>query len=171
MEATAQTTTADAAQLGRSAPSQPIAEPHLGAWHALLNAHGAITGRLQEALTEAGLPPLPWYAVLSTLAASPEGRLRMGELAEALVISRGGMTKLVDRLVKSGLLDRAVCDSDRRISYAVLLPAGRELLGQMKPVVAAELESGFVATLSASQAESLRDTLARVADSVCSGTR
>ena len=48
----------------------------------------------------------------------------MGDLAEALVITRGGLTKLVDRLVKAGLLERTFCETDRRVSYATLMPAG-----------------------------------------------
>ena len=65
--------------------------------------------------------------------------MKMGDLAEALVITRGGLTKLVDRLIKAGLLERTFCETDRRVSYATLLPAGRELLEEMRPVVVAEL--------------------------------
>ena len=59
----------------------------------------------------------------------------MGDLAEALVITRGGLTKLVDRLVKAGLLERTFCETDRRVSYATLTPAGRDLLDEMRPAV------------------------------------
>ena len=52
--------------------------------------------------------------------------MKMGDLAEALVITRGGLTKLVDRLVKAGLLERTFCETDRRVSYATLMPAGAE---------------------------------------------
>jgi len=157
-EATARTNGAEAAT-----------DPHRDAWLGLCRTHAAVTGRLQEALTDAGLPPLGWYEVLSTLAASPEQRLKMGDLADALVISRGGLTKLVDRLVKAGLLKRAFCETDRRVSYATLPRAGREMLGEMQPVVYAEIEASFAASLSARQADSLRDALARVSGSVCSG--
>ncbi|HSC20304.1 MAG TPA: MarR family transcriptional regulator, partial [Solirubrobacterales bacterium] len=74
-------------------------DPHREAWISLTQTHAAVTGRLQEALTAAELPPLPWFEVLATLHRAPEQRLKMGELAEALVITRGGLTKLVDRLV------------------------------------------------------------------------
>ena len=72
----------------------------------------------------------------------------MGDLAEALVITRGGLTKLVDRLVKAGLIERTFCETDRRVSYATLLPAGAELLEEMVPIVSAELELAFAARLS-----------------------
>src|SRR5215510_12931911 len=91
-------------------------DPHRDAWRALCRAHAGVTGRLQEALTGSGLTPLAWYEVLDAVAASKDQRLKMGDLAQALVISRGGLTKLVDRLVKAGLLERAFCAEDRRVS-------------------------------------------------------
>lgn len=142
---------------------------HREAWIAVARTHAAVTGRIQEALTAAELPPLPWYEVLATIADSPEQRLRMGELAGALVISRGGLTKLVDRLIKAGLLERAFCESDRRVSYATLLPAGVELLEEMRPVVQGELEASFAANISERQAEQLCDTLERVRGNACGG--
>ena len=66
----------------------------------------------------------PGIEVLATVAEAAEERMRMGDLAEALVITRGGLTKLVDRLVNAGLLERTLCESDRRVSYATLMPAG-----------------------------------------------
>ena len=113
--------------------SSPKTTPHGEAWAAISHTHAAITGRLQEALASADLPPLPWYEVLATVADAEDERLKMGELAEALVISRGGLTKLVDRLVKAGLMERTFCETDRRVSYATPLPAGTELLEEMRP--------------------------------------
>ena len=110
---------------GSRRASAPRPRPHGEAWDPLSRTHAAITLRLQEALAQADFPPLPWYEVLATVAEAPEQRMRMGELAEALVITRGGLTKLVDRLVKAGLLERTFCETDRRVSYATLLPAGR----------------------------------------------
>jgi DNA-binding MarR family transcriptional regulator len=140
---------------------------HGEAWGALTRTHAAIVGRLQEALAGADFPPLPWYEVLATVAEAPEERMRMGDLAETLVITRGGLTKLVDRLVKAGLLERTFCETDRRVSYATLLPAGRELLEEMRPVVVAELKVTFAARLSAAEADALRETLERVRVSAC----
>jgi len=133
----------------------------------LTRTHAAIVQRLQEALAGAELPPLPWYEVLATVADAPEERMKMGELAEALVITRGGLTKLVDRLVKAGLLERTFCETDRRVSYATLLPAGHGLLEEMRPVVVVELNVAFASKLSEGEAEGLRDTLERVRISAC----
>ena len=142
-------------------------DPHREAWIALTQTHSAVSGRLQEALTAAELPPLPWFEVLATLDRAPEQRLKMGELAEALVITRGGLTKLVDRLIKAGLLERTFCETDRRVSYATLLPAGVELLGEMRPIVRAELAAAFSARLSVEQAEGLREMLEQVRSAAC----
>src|SRR3954467_9138790 len=142
-------------------------DPHREAWIAITQTHAAVTGRLQEALTAAELPPLPWFEVLATLDRAPEQRLKMGELAEARVITRGGVTKVVDRLIKAGLLERTFCETDRRVSYATLLPAGTELLEEMRPVVRGELALAFSANLSAVEAEELRATLERIRGSAC----
>jgi len=142
-------------------------DPHREAWIAITQTHAAVTGRLQEALTAAELPPLPWFEVLATLDRAPEQRLKMGELADALVITRGGLTKLVDRLIKAGLLERTFCETDRRVSYATLLPAGVELLEDMRPLVRAELALAFSANLTVEQAEELRSTLERIRGSAC----
>jgi DNA-binding MarR family transcriptional regulator len=142
-------------------------DPHREAWIAIAQTHAAVTGRLQEALTAAELPPLPWFEVLATLDRAPEQRLKMGDLAEALVITRGGLTKLVDRLIKAGLLERTFCETDRRVSYATLLPAGVELLAEMRPVVRGELATAFTANLSVAEAEELRGTMDRIRGSAC----
>ena len=142
-------------------------DPHREAWIAITQTHAAVTGRLQEVLTAAELPPLAWFEVLATLDRAPEQRLKMGELAEALVITRGGLTKLVDRQIKAGLLERTFCETDRRVSYATLLPAGVELLAEMRPLVRAELASAFSANLSVEQAEELRTMLEQVRSSAC----
>jgi DNA-binding MarR family transcriptional regulator len=148
-------------------PHRTAGSPHGDAWGALTRTHAAIVGRLQEALAAADFPPLPWYEVLAAVAEAPERRMRMGDLAEALVITRGGLTKLVDRLIKAGLMERTFCETDRRVSYATLLPAGEEMLDEMRPVVIAELRSSFAAKLSVSEAEGLRETLERVRSSAC----
>jgi DNA-binding MarR family transcriptional regulator len=147
----------------------PAPTPHGEAWGALARTHAAVSQRLQEALAQGDFPPLPWYEVLATVAEAPEQRMRMGDLAEALVITRGGLTKLVDRLVKAGLLERTFCETDRRVSYATLCPAGRDLLAEMRPAIVGELEIAFSANLSVKQANELRASLDRVRGTACAG--
>lgn len=159
-----QATATDTAPRNRECPAPT---PHGEAWGALARTHAAVSQRLQEALAQGDFPPLPWYEVLATVAEAPEQRMRMGDLAEALVITRGGLTKLVDRLVKAGLLERTFCETDRRVSYATLLPAGATLLAEMRPVVVGELEVAFSANLSVEQANELRDNLDQVRATAC----
>ncbi len=147
----------------------PANTPHGEAWGALARTHAAVSQRLQEALAQGDHPPLPWYEVLATVAEAPDQRMRMGDLAEALVITRGGLTKLVDRLVKAGLLERTFCETDRRVSYATLLPAGMNLLREMRPVIVGELEVAFSASLSVEQANDLREKLDLVRGTACRG--
>src|SRR2546428_8684130 len=108
-------------------------EPQLSAWRALLGAHAAVITRVEQALAAAGLPPLAWYDVLWAVRESPQRRARLGELAARLTISRGGMTKLVDRLEQAGLLRREPTPNDRRGAYAVLTAAGEATPKRMWP--------------------------------------
>jgi DNA-binding MarR family transcriptional regulator len=152
-----------------SGEGEALSSPQSEAWEALSSTYAAVSLRLQEALAQNDFPPLPWFDLLCAVAAAPEERMRMGELAEALVMTRGGLTKLVDRLVKAGLLERTFCETDRRVSYATLLPAGAEMLAEMRPVVATELAASFAGRLDATQAHELRGNLERLRSSACGG--
>jgi DNA-binding MarR family transcriptional regulator len=168
------TTVPEAPPAAATATAGPVdrdGTPHGDAWGALTRTHAAVTQRLQEALSHSDFPPLPWYDVLAAVAEAPEQRMRMGDLAEALVITRGGLTKLVDRLIKAGLMERTFCESDRRVSYATLLPSGAQLLEEMRPVVAAELAVAFSANISEAEAGELRETLDRVRGTACAGVQ
>jgi len=167
MATTAKSEKTAADGIGRNG-GEPDSNPHREAWIALCRAHAGLTGRLQETLTEAGLPPLPWYEVMDAVAGAPEEGMKMGDLAEALVISRGGLTKLVDRLVKAGLVKRGLCPTDRRVSYAILTQGGREVYEEMKPVVVGELRAAFLRSLTARQAAALRDGLVKLTATACS---
>ena len=105
--------------------------------------------------------------MLATVAEAPEQRMRMGDLAEVLVITRGGLTKLVDRLVKAGLLERTFCETDRRVSYATLLPAGRDLLAEMRPVIVGELERRLLGQPQRREAERAARDAGRVRGNAC----
>jgi DNA-binding MarR family transcriptional regulator len=135
-----------------------IPRHRLDAWRALLNAHAATVARAEEALADAGLPPLAWYDVLWALRRAPQRRVRLGELAEELTISRGGATKLVDRLESAGLLRREPVPGDRRGAYAVLTHEGEAMLKQMWPVYESVLVE-VLQGLDAERAALLRETL------------
>lgn len=142
------------------------AQPLLDAWRAVATTHAAVTERVQKALAEADLPPMSWFEVLSAVKRSPTGRPRMSELAEWLTLSRGGITKLVDRLQDAGCLTRVSCSEDRRSLQAELTPAGEKLLAEMQGVYEGELER-HLATLTGEEAEVITTALQKVTGSTC----
>jgi DNA-binding MarR family transcriptional regulator len=93
----------------------------------MLRAHSELTRALDAELTREHDLPLSSYEVLLFLADSPDGRMRMSELADSVLLSRSGLTRLVDRLERDGLLKRARCDSDARGLFAEITPKGRRL--------------------------------------------
>jgi DNA-binding MarR family transcriptional regulator len=144
--------------------SAHVPEPHLSAWRALLNAHASVVGRIDEALANAGLPPLSWYDVLWAVRRAPGKQVRMAELADGLTLSRGGITKLVDRLESAGFLRRERAKDDGRGFYAALTDAGEEMLRRMWPVYARILRETWVDTLSDEEAAVISAGLARAKD-------
>src|SRR3954447_23239335 len=99
---------------------------------ARLTAHTTMTAHIEDALSEAGLPPLAWYDVLWPVYQAEDRRLRMRELAEQVVtISRSGLTRLVDRIVDAGMLERAGTPGDRRGTDVILTDKGVALLKRM----------------------------------------
>src|SRR5216110_2488789 len=126
--------------------------PQLDAWRAVVTSHAAVTERVQRALAAADLPPLSWFEMLYAVKRSPTGRPRMSELAEWLTLSRGGITKLVDRLQDAGCIALVSCSEDRRSLQAELTPAGEKLLAEMQTVYEGELER-HLASLTPEEAE------------------
>ena len=136
------------------------------AWRAVVTSHAAVTERLQRALAAADLPPLSWFELLWAVKRSPSSRPRMSELAEWLTLSRGGITKLVDRLTEAGYLDRVACAEDRRSFRAELTPAGDKALEEMRAVYDSELER-YLNTLTAQEAELVTAALEKVTGRTC----
>jgi DNA-binding MarR family transcriptional regulator len=93
----------------------------------MLRAHAALTRALDAQLAREHKLPLSSYEVLLFLADAPDGQMRMSELAESVLLSRSGLTRLVDRLERDGLLKRERCESDARGLFAEITPKGRRL--------------------------------------------
>lgn len=100
----------------------------LATWRTFLRAHATVTRRLEAELVAEHELPLASYDVLVQLSEAPERRLRMTELADRILLSRSGLTRLADRLERDGLLTREACPSDARGTLAVLTDAGLERL-------------------------------------------
>jgi DNA-binding MarR family transcriptional regulator len=121
------------------------------AWQAFLDAQAAILRQLEAELIERENMTLAEYDVLIQLNLGPGGRLRMSDLSERVRLSRSGLTRLVDRLVKGGLVKRGRCADDRRGMYAILTPAGIARLRRARPVHHGGIREHFGKRLSAAQ--------------------
>jgi DNA-binding MarR family transcriptional regulator len=113
--------------MGNYSTAELLDDEELAAWRGMLRAHAALTRELDAQLAREHKLPLSSYEVLLFLADAPEGRMRMAELAESVLLSRSGLTRLVDRLEREGLLKRKPCESDARGYFAQITPQGRRL--------------------------------------------
>ena len=134
----------------------------LAAWRLLLEAHATVTELLErELVAERGLP-LTRYDVLLNLAEAPGGRLRMQELSASVLLSKSGLSRLVDRMVEAGLVRRERCEDDRRGWFAVLTDQGRSALRRAAPVHLRGIHEHFTSHLEPHEVEAMRAALARV---------
>ena len=134
----------------------------LSAWRLLLEAHATVTELLEhELVAERGLP-LNRYDVLLNLAEAPEGRLRMQELSESVLLSKSGLSRLVDRMVEAGLVRRERCEDDRRGWFAVLTDQGRGALRRAAPVHLRGIQEHFTGHLEPEEVQAMTAALTRV---------
>ena len=136
-------------------PTQTVVESfterELAAWRGFLRTHAGLVKELDADLEAHHQLPLTSYDVLTTLADQPQGRMRMRDLAEAVVLSRSGLTRLVDRLQREGLLEREQCTSDARGAYAVLTETGRDRLREAQPLHRDGVRRRFLSRFSAEE--------------------
>jgi DNA-binding MarR family transcriptional regulator len=135
---------------------------YLSAWRLLLEAHATVTELLEhELVAERGLP-LSRYDVLLNLAEAPEGRLRMQELSASVLLSKSGLSRLVDRMVEAGLVRRERCQDDRRGWFAVLTDQGRSALRRAAPVHLRGIQEHFTGHLEPEEVRAMTAALTRV---------
>jgi DNA-binding MarR family transcriptional regulator len=154
------------ARVNVGAPSHPeqaeLGEAELGAWRGLVRVHAALVRELDAELdTRHGLP-LSSYEVLRCLSRAPGGRLRMAELAEHVLLSRSGMTRLIDRLEREGMVCRSSCDKDGRGCYAGLTDLGRDTVEQARTTHIAVVRDGFLRHFSEDEMRGLATMFERV---------
>jgi DNA-binding MarR family transcriptional regulator len=125
------------------------------AWLGFIRSHATIVKELDAELQAAHGLPLSSYDVLVQLSLAPNGRMQMFELAEAVHLSRSGLTRLVDRLERQGLLERHRGDRDPRQVFACITGAGLERLAETTPTHLAGVRRRFLERLSRSQLEQL----------------
>ena len=134
---------------------QSLSSRELAAWRGMLETHSTLIHRLDAELERDHGLPLTSYEVLMNLSDAEDGQLRMGELADRLLLSRSGITRLVDRLERQGLVERHRCSDDGRGFNAHLTPAGRTKIEAARPDHLAGVRRHFLSTLSAGEIDSL----------------
>jgi MarR family 2-MHQ and catechol resistance regulon transcriptional repressor len=112
-------------------------EQSLKLWVVLARAYGAIARHIDADIAQHGLTTTE-FGILEAL--HHKGRLLLGEIQRKVLVTSGGITYLVDRLVEKGLVRREECPGDRRARYAALTPAGAELISRIFPAHAARIE-------------------------------
>lgn len=144
-------------------------DPRLAAWRALLQAHAMLLRRLDEELRAENDLSLAEYETLLHLAESPDRQLRMNTLADQVLLSRSGVTRLVDRLESAGLVRRQQCATDHRGSWAVLTTPGLERLRAASRTHLRGIDEHFMAVVAPDDLLAIGRSMAAVADRVASG--
>ncbi|WP_319460623.1 MarR family winged helix-turn-helix transcriptional regulator [Micromonospora sp. RTP1Z1] len=140
-------------------------DPRVTAVGLFYEVHAGLTARFAAQFEEHGLSPVE-FEVLTRLARSPGNQLRMTDLAAQTTLSTSGVTRVVDRMERDGLLCRRACPSDRRSSYAVVTSAGLTRLDETLPGHLRIIEQWFTGQLEPHELAALLDGLRRVRDAV-----
>jgi DNA-binding MarR family transcriptional regulator len=148
--------------LPRQVLSPQALTPAIDAWARLLEGHAASTRALSaELVAQHGLT-LNDYGCLLHLSRAEGGRMRRVDLAEKLMLTASGVTRLLDGLEEAGLVERAMCQSDRRVVYAVLTPDGRTRLEQASESHLAGVRNLFEQRFSREEIDQLASLLGRL---------
>src|SRR4051794_10852014 len=154
------------------APASSIADaPGIEAWRTFLQAHARVTRRLDEELQAAHGLSLAEYDALLQIAHAPGRRVRMNVLAERVILSRSGITRLIDRLEAAGSVERIACRTDARGQEAVLTGVGLDRLRAASRTHLEGVRRSFLDRLDAADLARLETSLGRVADPLAAGGR
>jgi DNA-binding MarR family transcriptional regulator len=139
-----------------------LSDPGLSAWKSFLRAHSRLIHELDEELRELHGFTLGDFDVLVQLAEAPRGRLRMCDLAAAVVLSPSGLSRRVERLERAGLVGRERAERDARNIEAHLTPAGRRQLARVRKTHRAGVRERFVDHFDSDELEVLGGLLSRL---------
>jgi DNA-binding MarR family transcriptional regulator len=132
------------------------------AWRALMETHAELFGRLVDELKAELDMPMTWYDLLLHLGEGEGARRRMGDLAEAVLLSKSGLTTLVDRMEQAGLVRREIPPGDRRSIDVVLTEEGRRRFEEAAAVHRRGIDRHFCAHVSDDEAATLIELFARL---------
>ena len=138
-------------------------DPRLAPWRAFLLAHARVSRRLDEELRAEHDLSFAEYDALLTIAQAPGRRIRMGLLAEEVLLSKSGVTRLIDRLVNDGLVERSACLADARGAEAVLTERGLARLRAASRTHLRGISEHFLAVVETADLEPLERAMTTVA--------
>ena len=145
-------------------------DPATAVLAALAAAHRSLLAVIDRELRAACGLSLAEADVLATLTRGPDGRQRMVDIADQMSVSKSGVTQIIDRLVAAGLAARESCATDRRLVYAAITTAGRDLLAKGAPVLAAIAREHIASRLPDADLAQLTQTLRIIASPSPPGT-
>jgi DNA-binding MarR family transcriptional regulator len=148
--------------VGKTTGPPTLTAGELAVWRVFLRVHASLTRRLEHDLLMEHDLPLASYDVLVQLAEAPQRRLRMTDLADRVLLSRSGLTRLVDRLTTEGLVERQSCPSDARGLFTVLTEAGLNRLRQAAPTHLRGIEDYMTRRLEPAELDALGVLLAKL---------
>ncbi len=143
----------------------PIADPRLTAMGLLLETVGGLSAKLATQFAEHGLASAE-FEVMLRIARTPGQAMRMSDLAAQTLLTTSGVTRVVDRLERDGLVEHRACPTDRRGAFAALTAKGQERLDEVLPDHLALVETWFTGRLGPAELESLLGTLRTIRDGV-----
>ena len=147
----------------QAAEPRPLTDRELRAWRGLLRAHALMVKRLDAELEATHGLALTSYEVLLRLDDADGRKMRMCDVAESVLLSRSGLTRLVDRLERDGLVERVSCPDDARGAYARLTDAGRAKLAEASATHLAGVRAHFLEQVGDDALEVLGDAFEAVA--------
>ena len=139
-------------------------DPRLEVWRTFLQAHARLFRRLDDELRQEHGLSLPEYEALMHVGRAPGRRLRMSQLAQQVLLSKSGVTRLVDRLVADGLIERSTCSTDARGAEAVLTTAGLARLRSAAGTHLRGIDRYFVSALTPGDLETIARTMQSVSN-------
>jgi len=139
-----------------------LSDLELAAWRGFLRVHSALVRELDRELESQHGLPLTQFEVLVHLNNAPDHRLRMSELASTVLLSQSGVTRLVDRLERDGLVVREPCPNDRRGLHARITDEGRRRLAEARPSHLDDVRARFLSRFDDDELRNLAEVWERV---------
>ncbi|HYR92926.1 MAG TPA: MarR family transcriptional regulator [Methylomirabilota bacterium] len=140
-----------------------LSEAELRAWEAFLRAYAATSHVLERIAESRGGLPLGEHFLLIQIARGPQAGIRPTDLTARSLLTKSGVTRALDRLEASGLVERRTCPSDKRGYLVVVTPQGQRLLRRSAPDHLRAIAKHFAEPLSSDELSVLTDAMERIA--------